>query len=191
MMNKVSEGMGKLFAKAGLSPNQWTILSLIPALLSLYFLVKDMYLYSAVFLAITALIEYIDGSVARATGQVFRLGSYLNSIVGRYIEGILIFGLLYAGLPDFHFPSSVWIILYMFGAIMTSYTKSAIKEKGLFDRELGENFFERPLRFILLFVGIILAVQNPLYLTYIIVVLAILSNITTVYRILFAIGQRR
>ena len=175
--------VGILFSKMRLSPNQWTMISLLPVILAVYFLFTQQFIWAAVLFIISSFIDLIDGSVARVTGKVSKLGAYLDTVVDRYIEGIIIFGLLLAGLPDLWLPVYAWLFIYFFGALMTTYVKAAAKEKELVEEELKGGLLERAERLIILFIGILLAHFDPFYLTYIIVILAILTNISAIQRI--------
>jgi len=185
-----SAKVGNFFSKFGLSPNQWTVITLIPALITMYFLIKQDFLLAAVFFIITAFIDIIDGSVARVAGKATKLGAYLDTIVDRYVEAIIVFGLIFASLPNFYIPAYAWIFLYFLGSFMTTYAKSAASEKGLVKKELRGGLLERADRMLLLFVGFLAAILNPLYLTYIIVLLAVLTNISALQRIYTAIRSR-
>ncbi len=182
--------IGIAFAKLRLSPNQWTLLSLIPILIALYFLIREQFLWAALFFIISSFLDLVDGSVARVTGQVTKLGAYLDTIVDRYIEGIIIFGLLFASLPHWIFPVQAWIFLYFFGSLMTTYVKAAAKEKGLVEKELKGGLLERAERLIILFIGILLASYGRIYLTWILVILAVLTNISALQRIYMAARNR-
>ncbi len=179
--------VGILFSKIGLSPNQWTLFTLIPALLVFYFLTQNNFLYSAVFFGITAFIDLIDGSVARVTGRVTKKGAYLDTIIDRYVEFIVIIGLLFASLPGIILPLYAWLFIYLFGSMMTTYVKASAFEKKLVETELKGGILERAERLIILFVGIVLANVTALYLVYIIIILAVLSNITAFQRIIIAL----
>lgn len=179
--------IGIAFAKLRLSPNQWTLLSLIPILVALYFLIREQFLWAALFFIISSFLDLVDGSVARVTGQVTKLGAYLDTVVDRYVEGIIIFGLLFASLPHWVFPVQAWIFLYFFGALMTTYAKAAAKEKDLVEEEMRGGIMERAERLIILFIGILLAYYNPLYLTWIIALLAVLTNVSALQRIGMAV----
>ncbi|MBU1120300.1 MAG: CDP-alcohol phosphatidyltransferase family protein [archaeon] len=183
---KLSIKIGSFFSKFGLTPNQWTIATLIPTFIAFYFLLQQDFLLAALFFIISSFFDLIDGSVARVMGLVTKKGAYLDTIIDRYVEFIIVLGLLFASLPDFFLPVSAWILIYLFGATMTTYSKAAAKEKELTRNEIKGGLLERAERLILLFIGILLASFNPLYLTYIIVVLAILSNISAIERILTA-----
>lgn len=178
--------VGLAFSKLPLSANQWTLLSLIPVFFALYFLVYEQFLPAAVLFLLSAFMDLIDGSVARVTGTVSKKGAYLDTVVDRYVEGIIVLGLLLASLPGFFFPIEAWLFAYFFGAMMTTYVKAAAKEKELTEKEIRGGFLERAERLLILFIGILIASFDPFYLTYTIVVLAVLSNITALQRIWIA-----
>ncbi len=178
--------VGIVFSKLGLSPNQWTLVTILPTLAAVWFLVKEQFLWAALFFFIAAFIDLVDGSVARVTGRVTKLGAYLDTIVDRYVEGLIVFGLLFASLPNLWLPIYAWIFIYFFGGLMTTYAKASAKEKELVGEELKGGLMERAERLIILFIGILLAYFDPFYLTYVIVILAVLSNVSALQRIWIA-----
>ncbi len=182
----LSVRIGIAFARLRLSPNQWTALSLVPILIALHFLVREQFLLAALFFMISGFLDLVDGSVARVTGQVTRLGAYLDTVVDRYVEGIIIFGLLFASLPHWVFPVQAWIFLYFFGSLMTTYAKAAAREKGLVEKELRGGLMERAERLMILFIGMLLAHFGRIYLTWIIALLAVLANVSALQRIWIA-----
>ena len=157
--------VGIVFSKIGLSPNQWTLLSLVPITFAFYYLINEEFLLAAGLFLISSFIDLIDGSVARVTGKETKLGAYLDTVVDRYIEGIIIIGLLFASLPDLFIPAYTWLFIYFFGAMMTTYVKAAAKEKNLIEKELRGGLLERAERLIILFIGILLASFDKFYLT--------------------------
>ena len=189
--NKLSIKIGMIFSKIPLSPNQWTVFSLLPAVIAALYLASNEFLIAAGLFALAAFIDLIDGSVARVLGRTTRFGAYLDTITDRYVEFILIFGLFFAQLPSleisgFTITPAALLFLYFFGAMMTTYAKAAAKEKELVKKELKGGILERAERMVLLFAGILLAYANPAYLVYMIAVLAVLANITALQRILKA-----
>jgi archaetidylinositol phosphate synthase len=183
--------IGIAFSKLRLSPNQWTLISILPVLAAAWLLYYSQFLVSALLLLLSAFLDLVDGSVARVTGRVSLLGAYLDTIVDRYIEFIIILGILLVGLPGFYLPASVWILVYLFGAMMTTYSKAAAKEKDIFKREIRGGILERAERLIILFVGLLLAAVQPIYLTYVISILAVLTNITALQRIGKVVGRAK
>ena len=194
----LSLSMGRFFSRLGLSPNQWTILALIPALIAFYFLVNESFLLAGLSFIIAAAVDVIDGGVAKVTGRVTKFGAYLDTIVDRYVEGIILFGLLFASLPGFSLPwigfvpAHAWIFLCFLGAFMTTYAKASAKEAELIGpgKVLKGGLLERAERLLILFIGILLAALDPYYLTYVIVILAVLANISALQRIRIAYKSR-
>ncbi len=188
--SRLSVKIGISFSKIPLTPNQWTIVSLIPAILAAYFLARVLFLTAAGLFIIASFLDLVDGSVARVTGRVSKFGTYLDTIVDRYVEAMIIFALLFVALPStgFFLPIKAWIFLYFFGAMMTTYAKSAAKEKEIVKDgdELKGGILERAERLIILFIGIVAAAFNPIYLSYAIVLLAVLTNFSALQRIWIA-----
>lgn len=182
----VSAAIGKAFRKLGLSPNQLTFISIVPAALAAYMVSVGGFVPAAALFLLAAFLDMADGAVARCTGKVTTMGAYLDTMVDRYVEFMMTLGLLFlslgGGIPPFVLPAPAWLFIFLFGALMTSYSKAAAKEKELVRAEIKGGLIERAERLLILFTGILLAVVNPLYLTYAIVLLAFLANITALQR---------
>lgn len=183
--------VGIVFSKLGLSPNQWTLFTLVPTFIALYFLIKEAFLFAGAFFIAASFIDIVDGSVARVTGRVTKFGGYLDNIIDRYVEGIIIFGLLFASLPNlvingFTLTIPALVFICLFGGMMTTYAKAAAKEREIVEKEMRGGLLERAERLLILFAGILLAAYNPLYLTYVIAILAVLTNVTAIQRIFIA-----
>ncbi len=182
---RISIKVGIVFSKARLSPNHWMLLTLIPILFAFYFLVNEHFAEAALLFLLAAFFDLVDGSVARVTGKVTQTGAYLDTIMDRYVEAIIIFGLLFVSLPGYYLPAYIWLFIYLFGTMMTTYAKAAAKEK--LDKDIKGGLLERAERMIILFFGILLADYSTAYLTYIIVFLAVVSNVTALQRMVKAV----
>jgi len=184
---KLSIIVGRLFGNIPLTPNQWTILSLLPAMASAYYLAQSEFLIAAGLFVVAAFMDLIDGSVARVTGRVSKFGAYLDTIVDRYVEALIVLALLFVAIPPlFGLDAKIWLFIYFFGAMMTTYAKAAAKEKDLVKTEIKGGLLERAERLILLFIGILLATVSISYLGYVVVLLAALANLSALQRILKA-----
>lgn len=187
MFNGVSVKVGILFSKFGLTPNQWTMLSLLPAIAAFYFLFQQQFLVAAGFFIVAGFLDFVDGSVARVTGRVSKFGAYLDTVVDRYIEFLVILGLFFVPAPAIiSINYNAWILLYLFGAMMTTYAKAAAKEKELVEKEIKGGLMERAERIGLLFVAIIVAHFSLYWLATIVAVLAVATNLTALQRIMIA-----
>lgn len=197
LCNKVSIRLGILFSKIPISANAWTLLSILPALAGFVFLVQKQMMGALALFAISAVMDAIDGGVARVTGTVSNLGAYLDGMMDRLVEGVLLVGIMLHGIPDLTIggcttPSYLWIaLLLFFGSAMVSYSRAyAVYRRALRDSEVVSRMpgiLERAERLILIFAGMVAYEFNPVYLTYAIVLATLLSIITVLQRIVFTI----
>lgn len=186
--NKFSEKVGEIFSKLPLSPNAWTLLSLVAALSSFYFILQEDFIPASLLFAAAAFLDVIDGSVAKIRNKTSVLGAYLDTITDRYVEFIIIFGLFFAAYPHFFLSSKSWLLITLFGSLMTSYSISAAHEEGVEERRLRGGILERGERMMLLFAIIILSDFSRVYAVYLIAIMAILANITALQRIKIAVN---
>ena len=195
---KLSVKLGLLFSHVGLSPNTWTVLAIIPALIGFVSLV--MYhnlLWALLFFMASGIIDAIDGGVARVTSRVSAMGAFLDGVIDRYVEFLLYLGLLFflmAGEPEFLVPSYVWINILLFGAIMPTFIRAyADHRKVVTDqrdlRRMG-GLLERAERLTLLYIGLLLGMFNAMWLVYIVVAAAILANFTAFQRLWFVFSYK-
>ncbi len=196
---QLSIAIGMLFSRFGLTPNQWTVLSIVPAIISVYFILSRDFFPAALLFGISALFDIIDGSVARVTGRMTQKGAYLDTIVDRYVEFLVILSLILIEIPkpsDYitllpSFPFQFWVAAYLFGSLMTTYAKAAAMEKRLVEKELKGGLLERAERLVILFLAVLLASYNIGFLSAIVAVLAVLANITALQRIWMGISSIR
>ena len=156
-------------------------------------------LLGGVFTLLTGLLDTLDGSLARATGQSKKFGAFLDSVLDRYTELMIYLGIW---VYFYHTPFYLLLILLiLFGSLMVSYTRA--RAEGLGERCLV-GFFQRGERIILLGVAGIL---NPfinlfgagfaipwamdLALKSVLVVLAVGTNLTAMWRFLHVLNKLR
>jgi len=185
---KIEEKIGKIFSQFGLTPNQYTLLSLFFATFCFYFLKNQSLILALIFFIFATLLDFIDGAVARFSKIETKEGAYLDTICDRYVEGIIFLGFLFLPLTSFILPAKIWIFLAFFGSFMTTYAKAAAKEKELVKIELKKGLFGRGERIILITLAIIFGLSNFSLMIYPIVVLALFSNLTAFQRIYLALS---
>ena len=184
-------------ARLGLSPNTWTLLSLVPALLGLAALVMHQLAYGLVLFALSAFIDIVDGTVARVTNQATDKGAFIDGVVDRYVELLLYLGLLlYVGRGEFlNLPNEAWFMVLIFGALMTSFVRAYADHRGIVTdpdelKRMG-GLLERLERLMLLYAGMFLGLFNTEWLMAVIAITAVLANATVLQRIVFAMRNGR
>ncbi|MFH1229816.1 MAG: CDP-alcohol phosphatidyltransferase family protein [Candidatus Aenigmatarchaeota archaeon] len=185
---KIGKQIGYAFSKIPVSPNQWTVISLILAFVTFYFLAAKEFIIAIAIFAFTAFIDMIDGAVARHTKKVTKIGGYLDSIVDRSIEFVIILGLFFANYPDFIVSIEVWLFLLLFGSFMSTYTRAAAFEKNVF-KDLKGGILEHTDRlvfFLLIFIVSIFSLEKASIL---VAIMSVLTVVSALQRFLKAIKR--
>lgn len=190
---KVDRRLARL-ARLGLSPNAWTGLALAVALGGFVALWRGQLLPGLLLFLVSGGLDVVDGAVARATGRTSVAGAFLDGVLDRYVEALLILGLLFYIGPEAEFiiPMSGWIAALIFGAVMTSFVRAyadhrgLVKDQAVLAKEMG-GLLERAERLILIYAGMIGALLfGESWLFGAIAIAAVLSNLTAVQRICIA-----
>lgn len=141
------------------------------------------FLYAALVIIGAGIFDMVDGRVARATGQVTQFGGFFDSVIDRYSDVALYFGLLvfYARASRFFYV--VLTALVMVTSLMISYTR-ARSENMIKQCKVG--FMERPERIVLVILGGLFNRMAP-----ILWVIAVIGNITVIHRIYYTYLESR
>ena len=175
-------------ALARINPNALTLIGLgvntVAAVLFGYANAENqrrMFFYAGLVIIGSGFFDLVDGRVARASNQVTRFGAFFDSVVDRYSDVSLFFGLLVYYARGNRFFYVVLTALVMTGAVMVSYAR-ARAESLIGSCRVG--YMERPERLVLLIIGALFNRMAPALW-----VIAVLSNITVVHRILYTWRQ--
>ncbi|HEX3986613.1 MAG TPA: CDP-alcohol phosphatidyltransferase family protein [Acidobacteriaceae bacterium] len=139
-----------------------------------------MFLYAGLVIIGAGIFDMVDGRVARQTQQVTVFGAFFDSVIDRYSDVVLFFGLLvfYArGNRLFYVFLAAFV---MITSLMVSYTR-ARAEALIGSCKVG--FMERPERVVLIILGALFnrwGVMAP-----VLWVLAVISTVTVIHRILY------
>ena len=175
-------------ALARINPNALTLIGLgvntVAAVLFGYATADNqrrMFFYAGLVIIGSGFFDLVDGRVARASNQVTRFGGFFDSVVDRYSDVSLFFGLLVFYARGNRFFYVVLTALVMTGAVMVSYAR-ARAESLIGSCRVG--FLERPERLVLLIIGALFNRMAPALW-----VIAVLSNVTVIHRILYTWRQ--
>ena len=195
--DKLSVKLGTFFSGFSLSPNSWTLMSLVPAVFGFLSIYSDDLFTALILFALAGGIDAIDGAVARVTGTATPRGAFLDGVVDRYVEILIYSGLLIYILPledILYLPNPVWVSLLIFGALMPSFVTAYADHRNVVtqkeDHKKMGGLLERFERLLLIYVGMFLGLFNLSYLIYFIALVAVLPNITAFQRILFVLNYK-
>lgn len=180
---------GRLFSRLPLSANQITLCSLALALAGFCLAYLQQPLPSLLFFALAGAADAIDGAVARARKEVSARGAYIDGIIDRLVEFLLICSFFLYALPAFIMPSALSLILLLFfGTCMTSFaTAYANHRKVAAARKLARQpgLLPRAERLILLFIALALVPVCPECASALLAAGAALAIITFAQRFLY------
>ena len=142
---------------------------------------RTMFFYAGLVIIGSGFFDLVDGRVARASNQVTRFGGFFDSVVDRYSDASLFFGLLVFYARGNRFFYVVLTAFVMISSIMVSYTR-ARAESLIPTCKVG--FMERPERLVLLIIGALFNRMTPALW-----VIAVISTLTVIHRIQFTWQQ--
>ncbi|MDD5172131.1 MAG: CDP-alcohol phosphatidyltransferase family protein [Candidatus ainarchaeum sp.] len=186
----IQGAIGKALAFIPLTPNQWTILSLLVALAAgAVIALQYNILLGLILFVIAALFDMIDGAVARARKEVSAFGGFLDGVVDRFVEAIFLFSLMFVPLPSIFVDAKIWLALTVFlGTCMPSFVRAYAEHKGVVSKEkalaLG-GICERSERLGIIIIGLAAGLAISMeYFIYALMLVCVLSLITVFQRIL-------
>jgi soluble lytic murein transglycosylase len=172
-----SDPLGRALFRLRLRPNHLTVIGLVVSFFAAAGFIAGHVRWAGCLLVLAGLCDLLDGSLARVSGQVTAFGAFLDSVIDRYSDLLVLLGIvvLFARTP--HVRGALVAMAGLVGSVMVSYTKARAESIGV-DCNVG--FMERPERMICLVAGAVLDLLEPALW-----VLAVLSNLTALQRIVF------
>src|SRR6201993_3802775 len=147
---------------------------------------RRMFLYAGLVIIGAGIFDMVDGRVARATNQVTIFGGFFDSVIDRYSDVALFFGLLVYYARANRFFYLILVAIVMVSSVMVSYTR-ARAESLIGSCKVG--FMERPERVVLVIIGGLFARWGAM--APVLWVLAVLSTVTIIHRIIYTYQQTR
>jgi CDP-diacylglycerol---glycerol-3-phosphate 3-phosphatidyltransferase len=216
---KIINPLINLLIKLGVSPNFITLLGLIINIIATAIFIYGaehadrgdyrVIGYACATILFGGLMDMIDGRLARVGNQASQYGAMFDSVLDRYSEMVMFLGICYYLVANNYFLSSLFAFIAMIGSIMVSYTRARAEGLGVKMADVG--LMQRPERILLIGIsGILCGILSPLlgndYKCYIdgisfpifevitiftfpLFMLAVLSNMTAISRLLEAKKQ--
>jgi CDP-L-myo-inositol myo-inositolphosphotransferase len=179
---KMSEPMARLLAKTKVTPNQMTWAAFGIALLSFVSFVLGYNLIAGLLVQLSSIVDGIDGSLARLKGMTSEFGGFLDSVLDRYADILIVLGLTLWSVSHETY-SGIWLagMLAITGTICISYTRARISpnHRHLFNKGL-KSLASRDIRLFLIMLG---AVIGQAY--FCLVAIAVLTNLVIFYRLIY------
>ncbi len=187
---KMSEPMARLLARTKVTPNQMTWAAFCIALMSFLSFILGQNIIGGLLAQLSSIVDGIDGSLARLKGMTSEFGGFLDSVLDRYADILIVLGLTLWSLSHESYPG-IWIagFLAIAGTICISYTRARVSpnHRHLFDKGL-KSLASRDIRLFLIMLG---AVIGQAY--FCLITIAAITNLVVIYRLIYMyryLGQR-
>jgi CDP-diacylglycerol--glycerol-3-phosphate 3-phosphatidyltransferase len=170
------KALSKVFGKRG-NPNSFTVMGFLATLIASAFIVKELWVTAGLMIILSGLLDLFDGVLARKLERVTLFGGFLDSVLDRYSDLLLLLALLIyylrKGAPDLVVLTSVVSL----GTILIPYVRAKAESLQV---PCSVGLMERAERIILLSAGALFQWMEPTLW-----ILAILTHFTVVHRIYY------
>ncbi len=141
-----------LIARCGVTPNMLTISGLVTVTVSGFIMAQGYTILGGCSLLFGALLDGLDGELARALHCETRFGAFLDSMADHCGDFAIYMGLLWFSLNRNHSADVMLIFVALFGSIFGSHVRSRAAMVGIDTKDVG--LFTRCERVLVLVLGL-------------------------------------
>ncbi len=193
---KYTEPVASFFIRLGITPNQISVLSVLFGFSCAFAFAERYFLAGGLLLVVSAILDLVDGSVARRNHTESKFGAVFDWIADKYVDAAVILGVGLSGIPIISHLMDVSPI-FDFGIVGLAITGSLINtlikpvtyaEIGYTERIAGKiedplegiGFFGRPETILVLVLG---AVTGFIWVA--VLLIAVCTNLSAIQRMIY------
>ncbi|HET7718807.1 MAG TPA: CDP-alcohol phosphatidyltransferase family protein, partial [Acidimicrobiales bacterium] len=154
----IFEPVALAMGRAGLTPDALTVIGFVITVAGAVLIALGHWSLGGIVIFLGGIFDLFDGTLARATGKVSRLGAFLDSVFDRGGEAVVDVAIGTGAVLEGHARVPVLAAAAMAGAFMVSYVRA--KAEGLgFSAGIGMaaiGLMPREVRLIILSIGLVL-----------------------------------
>jgi CDP-diacylglycerol--glycerol-3-phosphate 3-phosphatidyltransferase len=186
--DKGMKPVGGFIGRSGVTPNQITLLGVVVQAVVSYLIVVDRLAEAGFVLIAAALLDTVDGAVAKARGLTTKFGAFLDSTMDRLSDALVFLPVawLYLAEPTAARADQQWVaalaLVTLVLSFLVSYARARAEGLG-FDCNVG--LIERAERLIIMILALVFNDLLPAGLA----LLALASLITLVQRMMHVYKQ--
>jgi archaetidylinositol phosphate synthase len=190
------EPVARVCIRLGLTPNQISLLSVIFGLACAISFFGSQFLLGAVLLFISAILDLVDGSVARKMHSQSNFGAVVDWIADKYVDCFALLGIGLSGLPVITrftplSPVADWGVagLAIIGSMLNTFIKPVVYAEIGFKERIGGKiedplegigFFGRPETILVLILG---GLSGYIWVS--VILIAVCTNLSALQRIVY------
>ena len=152
---RLSRPMARALSRTPVTPNQVSVASLGIALLSFLFFAYGYNIVGGLLAQASSIVDGVDGDLARAKRLASPFGGFLDAVLDRYADCLILLGLTIWATSG-QWAAAAWPLGFwaMTGTLVVSYTRARVQgaHQGLFDRGFA-SLASRDVRLLLVMVG--------------------------------------
>jgi CDP-diacylglycerol--glycerol-3-phosphate 3-phosphatidyltransferase len=179
---QVLEPLTRTLQRLHVTPNQITIFGALVNVGAACLVVRGDYTAAGIVFLLGSCLDMLDGALARLARMVTPFGAFFDSTLDRAVEGALLAAIAYRFSLDGQNVTVGITVLALLGSLLVSYTRARAEALGL---ECKVGLASRAERVVLLSLGLVF----PVLLPYAIYLLAALTGITVVQRVVHTYRQ--
>lgn len=172
---RIAEPVARAMVGLRVRPNQLSCLGLVWSMIAAGAFAADQRRAGALCLAVAGTLDILDGALARVSGQVSPFGAFLDSVLDRYSDLLVLAGLVVLFARLGRLDAVIGVLLALIGTVMVSYTRARAES---IDVGCRVGLMERGERMLVLILGALLDLLVPS-----IWLVALGANATAVHRI--------
>ena len=179
---KISAKLGVVFSRLPFPPSYYTWSTLPTAFLGMIAMIYGYVIFAVVLFSFAGILDLIDGAVARQTNHVSHAGAFLDGSLDRFIDFMLIFSYFWLPIVTPGLSLGKWLCITLFFAIMPSFEVAyANHRQAVIDPEekLIWRILNRGEMYTLMLIIPLVALYNPAWAGYLLLILVFFSFITT------------
>lgn len=177
----------RLVHKVGLTPNQISFLGVLAALFSAYLYWTSrsddaVLIAAAVLLLISGFFDALDGVLARTYGRITLFGGFLDSLLDRYADSMVLVGVTLGWLAT----EPLWLLIglaALMGTLLVSYSRARAEAAGVKMETVG--LAERAERIMIIVAASFLTLLWRDAIRWSVFLLVVLTNLTVLHRTIY------
>lgn len=124
---------GSILAKAKITPNQLTLFGFMASSAAACLIGAGRLgnLTVGILIWVAGFLDALDGSVARITGRVTAFGNFLDSVLDRYSDSVIYFGILVYFSREGNTDCAIITVIASIGSLAVSYARAKAESLGV------------------------------------------------------------